>query len=528
VRNGYAFPLSVQLQFRATPFDSYIFLPFVNDALKEGTAPNQTPMKRKGIAIPHNRRPSRSELNFANAHKAYRTFLSSLLLIFLIALSVRALTAYFIYTHLSDPSWFQSGTYQIFDRKAQFILERKSSLFWIDDATQTESAVYPPGYPLWIASIYALTGHRSPASVQQFQWVLDAFSVLLIVGIGSASYNRRVGLVAGFLVALSPLLALSGAVPLADAPTSWLVLGGVWLLIVATKHQRLWPALGAGLLVGLSCWFRANGLLLPIFWLAALLFWKTAWRNRIQVSSAVMVGMIVVVTPLLIRNAVAFHVLTPTGLGAGTNLWEGIGETDRAAEFGAVYGDQNVVEQERKKFGASPTDTSFSLYYPNGVERDRARAQKAFTVIRAHPLWYAGVMLRRMVGVLKFAGNPQPFYGSSGINVTSSKCLPPSWQGGVLSAVVAFIGMVQSVLRYLALPLMVVGIGVALRLDWRMTLLVLSTILYYWIVGSALHTEIRYGLPMQALLFVFAAMTLSAAVELLRSLRASSPDKVQQ
>ncbi|HEY6802625.1 MAG TPA: glycosyltransferase family 39 protein [Pyrinomonadaceae bacterium] len=466
--------------------------------------------------------------SFVNAQKAYRAFLSSLLLILFVALSVRALTAYFIYTHLSDPSWFQSGTYQIFDRKAQDILNHKASLFWIDDATQTDSAVYPPGYPIWIASIYALTGHRSPASVQQFQWVLDSFSVLLIVGIGITSYDRRVGLVAGFLVALSPLLALSGAVPLADAPASWLVLGAVWLLIIATKRQRLLLALGAGLLVGLSCWFRANGLLLPIFWLAALLFWKTAWRNRIQVGGAVLIGMIVIVTPLLIRNAVAFHVLTPTGLGAGTNLWEGIGETDRAAEFGAVYGDQNVVEQERRELGVSSTDTSFRLYYPNGVERDRARAQKALSVIRAHPVWYAGVMLRRMAGVLKFAGNPQPYYGSPGINVTSSKCLPLNWQGGVLSGVVTFIGMVQSVLRYLALPLMIVGIGIALRLEWRMTLLVLSTILYYLIVGSALHTEIRYGLPMQALLFVFAAITLTAITKLSRRFHAASSDKFQQ
>jgi hypothetical protein len=66
--------------------------------------------------------------------------------------------------------------------------------------------------------------------------------------------------------------------------------------------------------------------------------------------------------------------------------------------------------------------------------------------------------------------------------------------------------MVQSVLRYAALPLMILGIGIALRRDWRLALLLLSTILYYLIVGSALHTEIRYGLPMQALLFVFAGL----------------------
>jgi len=33
-------------------------------------------------------------------------------------------------------------------------------------------------------------------------------------------------------------------------------------------------------------------------------------------------------------------------------------------------------------------------------------------------------------------------------------------------------------------------------------------IIYYLVVGSGLHTEFRYGLPMQALLFVFAGLTL--------------------
>jgi hypothetical protein len=477
-----------------------------------------------------------------------------IILILLVSFSVRGLTTYFIHTHLSDPAWFQSGTYQIFDRQAQDILDHKTSLFWIDDPTRTESAVYPPGYPIWIATIYWLTGQRSPSSVQQVQWILDSLSVLLLIGIGCTAYNIRVGLVAGLLAALSPLLALSGAVPLADSPTSWLVLGAVWLFIIAAKPflpfsprssrsvsfslsfssgsaandiQRtvstvsLWRNfLLAGILIGISCWFRANGLLLPLFWIAAVVFLKT---SRLQIIAALLVGMLLAVTPLLIRNAVAFHVFTPTGLGAGTNLWEGIGETDRAAEFGAVYGDQNLLEQERRQLGVPVDDKSFSLYYPDGVKRDRDRARKSLSVIRGHPIWYAGVMLRRMVGVLKFAGEPQPYYGSSGINVTGSKCLPPRLQGGLLSILVTALGMVQSIMRYLALPLMILGVVIAWRINRRMALLVLSTILYYLIVGSALHTEIRYGLPMQALLFVFAAVSVDSVVMRVTKQRGQGP-----
>jgi hypothetical protein len=69
--------------------------------------------------------------------------------------------------------------------------------------------------------------------------------------------------------------------------------------------------------------------------------------------------------------------------------------------------------------------------------------------------------------------------------------------------------MIQSVIRYLALPLMLMGIILAFRMDARMTGIVLATVLYYLVVGSFMHTEIRYGLPMQAVLFVFAGLAVS-------------------
>src|SRR5262245_58488500 len=441
-----------------------------------------------------------------------------LLVILTLAGTVRVLTAYFIHEHLNDPGWFQFGSYAYFDRQARDILDHKSSAFLIDDPSRTEIAIYPPGYPLWLAFIYKLTGARSPESVQRVQWVLDSFSVLLLVAIASLAFNCRVALATGFLAALSPLLALYGAVPMADSPTSWIVLSGVCLLLLSLEKKNHFIALLAGIMVGVSCWFRGNAILLPLFWVTAVVLVESKWRERVVFSAMIVLGFVVMVTPLLIRNAVAFHVLTPTGLGVGTNLWEGIGETSRAAEFGAVYGDAALLEQERQALGVTP-GAQFSLYYPDGVRRDRERARRAVAVILAHPVWYAGVMLRRMAGVLKFAGTPERFYGSAGINLTSKKCLRESMQGGLVAVLVTGIGMVQSVLRYCALPLMLVGIALGFKRDWRVTTLLLSTILYYLVVGSALHSEIRYGLPMQALLFVFAGVTVGELVSRVGQLR---------
>ena len=433
----------------------------------------------------------------------------------LLSFTVRGLTANFVRAHLSDPGWFQSGSYAIFDRQAQSILDGKASLFWIDDPSLTEAAVYPPGYPLWLAFLYAVSGERSVVVVQNIQWALDVLSVLLIIGIGVTAYDWRVGLCAGALYALSPLLALYGATPLADAPTNWVVLGGVWMLLLARKRKSAGWAFGAGLLLGASCWLRANALLLVIWWAAALLLLlRDDWRGRLRLSLVMTTGALLLIAPVMIRNAIAFRAFVPTGLGTGTNLWEGIGETERAAEFGAVYGDARLIEQERAEMNLPP-DAPLKLYWPNGVERDRARTRKALKVIAAHPVWYAGVMAGRMWGMLKYSGAPLPYYGSAGVNVTARKSLPDGWQGGIVALGVNLLGMLQSVFRYLALPLIICGGVLALRRDGRTTWLLLSTVLYYLLAGSALHMEIRYGLPMQSVLLIVAAVAVSHLGEMI-------------
>lgn len=434
------------------------------------------------------------------------------LAIFALAFTVRFLTAQFIAEHIANQAWFPHGIYAIFDNQAQDILDGRAHAFWVEDALSSPraatAAVYPPGYSLWLAFIYRVTNDRSALVVQKIQLTLDSLFVLLILGTGASCYGWRAGLMAGVLAAMSPLLAFNGATPLADSPTAWLVVGGAWMLLLGMKRLSWRWALGAGLLIGASCWLRANALLLGVWCAVALvLLAQTSWRVALRLGAVFMLGVLLLVAPVIIRNSLAFRAFVPGGMGVGTNLWEGLGETSRAAEFGAVFGDANVIEQERAEMGLPP-DAPLALYWPDGLERDRARMRKALAVIRAHPFWFAGVMARRMAGMLKYAGEPAPFMGTAGINVTSRKCLPPRWQGGILAAGVNVLGMLQSVLRYLLLPLMLVGAVLAFRRDWRASAVILTIIFYYWIVGSILHTELRYGLPMQALLFVFAGLAI--------------------
>ena len=233
-------------------------------------------------------------------------------------------------------------------------------------------------------------------------------------------------------------------------------------------------------------------------------------------GAAVALSTLLVISPIVIRNVVTFYPqIAPTGLGFGWNLWAGIGETSRGPEFGAPCCDADMVEQDRSNMNL-PAGAEIGLYFPDGIRRDRERGRKALGVIASHPLWFTGVVLRRMGAHLKLFGKPAPNVGTAGINVTAEKTLSPERQGGLIAFLVKVLGMIQSVVRTMILPLMLVGVVLAWRRNRLMTVLLMVTGVYYLLTLGIGHSEIRYGLPMQALLLVFAAVPLDALARFAR------------
>jgi len=439
-----------------------------------------------------------------------RMRIAVLVAIVFLGLLVRVLTAHFIATHFSDPGWFQSGSFAIFDKQAQNALDGKEAFFSIPDSSRTDLIQYPPGNKFWLGFIYKVTGERSVQSVQRVQLVVDSLSVLLIIGIGISAFSWSTGLIAGLLAALSPLLALYGVTPGADAITSWFVLASVWALVICCKRKSVGLAILAGSLLGLACWIRVNPLFLFGAWFLGLLFFLNApVKKRVQLGLAASLATILVIAPVVVRNLVVFYPqVAPTGLNIGWNFLAGIGETERGAEFGAPCCDQQMIEQDRVAMGLPP-DAPLGLVYPDGITRDRQRGQRALAIIKAHPVWYIGVMARRFMGHLKLAGKPVPSLGSTGVNVTSEKALPLSLQKVPFSSMVNALGMVQSVLRYVLIPLLLIGIWLGFRQSVEISGVLITTVVYYLATLSVAHSEVRYALPMHGIFCVFAAIGIS-------------------
>lgn len=439
------------------------------------------------------------------------------IILFILAVSVRFLTMQFVRAHLTDAAWFQFGSYQLFEKRALNILSGSEPAFWINDPSRTDVVQYPPAFSWWVALIYRSSGNHSAYSVQRVQWVIDlVLSLFLITAITVSAFGWRAALAAGFLCALSPLLAMYGGWPSADAPTAWFVLGSTWLLLIAVKRSSLGWAVGAGLLLGIACWVRMNPLYLALFiGVAVILFVQSSLKRRLALAAGFVGATAVVISPIIYRNYVVFPDFTPTGGTVGVNLWEGLGEAELGRQHGFSVNDAEMIERERHQMDLPP-DYPVDAFWPDGIRRDQQRVRESLVFIKQHPVWFGAVMVRRMWAMLKVFGDPLPYSGSAGINVTSEKCLPPQHKGGVISLLVNLLGMVQSVVRYLLLPLAACGIWLGVRGKRMISALLLTVIFYYLVPGTVGHAEFRYMLPMHGLIIVFGGLGFATLSAMLR------------
>lgn len=256
---------------------------------------------------------------------------------------------------------------------------------------------HPPGYSILMAGIFAACGESNTA-IQFVQIIFDALAAVMIFLIAGELLSFSAAAIAGMLAALSPQLAWNSVLLLPDSLAVLPILLAIYCLARAARNPRLWTFIIAGALVGLSCWLRANAMLLTFFVAAAvplLVKGERRWRYAL----AVVCGTLLIVLPLTIRNAIVFHRFIPLSLGAGQTLLEGIADYDPQGRFGIPNTDVGIMKQEAEQSGRP--DYYGTLFNPDGVERERARLARGCGVIRSHPLWFAGVMARRAGSMLR-------------------------------------------------------------------------------------------------------------------------------
>src|SRR5437867_12574673 len=127
---------------------------------------------------------------------------------------------------------------------------------------------HPPGYSILIAFVHSIFGD-SGAGMQFVQITCDALAAVTIFLIVLEVLPVSAALVAGLLAAFSPQFAWNSVLLLPDSVAVFPILLAVYCLARALTTPRLFYFIVAGALAGISCWLRANALLLTFFLAAA-------------------------------------------------------------------------------------------------------------------------------------------------------------------------------------------------------------------------------------------------------------------
>jgi 4-amino-4-deoxy-L-arabinose transferase-like glycosyltransferase len=438
-------------------------------------------------------RPPDAEARLSQAHskEARRRRVVAFMLVFAAALGVRLLC----WNDARFEAWkVQTAVTENYKQLAR-LLEQNGAASFFDPASTTSDPDllgHPPGYSIVLALVHGLFG-ESDAAAQILQIVCDSLAAALVFLIAAELLSFGAGVVAGTLAALAPQFCWNSLTLLPDTLAVLPILLAVYLLARVDRGHGALKALAAGALVGVSCWLRANALLLAPFMLllAPFLFTRGA---RLRPALALVFGALLMVAPLTVRNAFVFGHFIPVSLGAGQTLIEGIADYDPDRRFGLPDTDMELIRMEAEEKGRP--EYASALFSPDGIERDRERRARALTVVRAHPFWFAGVMLRRAASMLRLERTP----------LTSTAAVSEGWTRGprliVRAAQKLFITAVF-------LPLYLFGLVLlALTRRTRTLAALLIVPLYFLCVQSALHTEYRYVLAVHYFLFIVAAAAL--------------------
>lgn len=345
-----------------------------------------------------------------------------------------------------------------------------------------------PAQPLLIATFLGLFD-GSYSAVRMGFAALGSAACVVAFRLGARVFEPRIGLVTGWILALYPLHAYTSA--LFEVPQSFFVLatGGAFLFLYRYSEERrkrwLFPA---GALFGVSA--LAVPTVLPflpwvIVWLALTEPRKSAWPVPMAAFS---LGVIAALSPWTIRNYQAYGHPILVNVAGGENFWKANNPTyfehgklavalpcESGTRGEAYCAELARVQTEASEKGLSENE---AILYA-----DRAGWQGGIRYMRQYPISFLQLTGRKLLTLF----SPRPDAVS-----------PASAHGSKLQLLV-------SALSYL--PILLFGFAgiVETRHRWRSLFPVYAYLLTLTVLYSLFVPTIRYRLPIDFFLILFAA-----------------------
>jgi 4-amino-4-deoxy-L-arabinose transferase-like glycosyltransferase len=330
-------------------------------------------------------------------------------------------------------------------------------------------------YPLYLAGTYAVTGYH-PLAARLLQGIIgSALLCFLVYRIGRRVVNEDTGLVAAGLTAVYGYFIYYNVALMTETFFIVLVLLTLYLSLELQEEPTLVRWAGLGLSLGLAGLLRQTVLLFALL-LLVWLFLELRGRGIRWGYFAVPVAIIVLlVAPWTLRNYLVYRGFLLLNSNAGYALY-----ASNNSDLGTDWRNEVVVVPVPEE-----------LKGRNEAELDRALAQKGINLILADPERYLWLSLDKTLEYFKF----WPSSDSSRISN--------------LNRVFSF---------GLYLPFMIVGLGLSV-LRWRNFVPLYLFIVIHTGIHLLSWPSLRYRLPVDAVLMVFAGLTLIELAKLLKTWR---------
>lgn len=356
-----------------------------------------------------------------------------------------------------------------------------------------------PLYPYFLGLLQTILGHDL-WSVRVVQVILGAACCGLLFLAGKSFFSRAAGVAAGVLLSLyAPAIYLDALIqkPVLDL----FLIGSLLFLLSRTQskpHWAQWVSIGVVLgLLGLS---RENALL----WVVVLLFWTWLYfadrptRVRLGWAGAFLIGLMLVLLPVGVRNLKVGGEFTLTTSQLGTNFFignnpgsDGTYAPLRPGRASPQYEQQDATELAEQALGRSLSPGEVSGYW----------LRRSWDYIRSQPLDWLRLMGRKwlMVWNVRELEDADDFY------------LYQEW-----SWLLSFLGW-ASHLGVLA-PLAAIGVVLTWR-QWRRLWLLYALLMTFAFSVALFYIFARYRSPIVPLLALFAGAALAEGFALCREHR---------
>ncbi len=332
----------------------------------------------------------------------------------------------------------------------------------------------PPGYALFLGSVYRMAGPERFDVVRELQAWMDAGSMVLIYLAGLLAFGglagRVVGLGAALLVARYDFLMLFVARLLSEPLYLFLGLLFVCLALAATRLQRPSLSMAAGISLGLANITRPFlAFVLPGYLLWLLLAPRLPGKGR-HLALALL-GMLVTVGPVTHRNWEFHERFILISTNSGYTLYKSLTEAE------GLSAPEDL-----------PNEESIDALELGEVAEQAAFRQAAIDYMRAHPEDLPTIYGRKLRLMWDAKG---------GHRISHELMVTPD----------------DEWLYHLVLIGALLGLLLRPSVAWHPRLLILGCIASQYLVSLVANAEVRYRVPIVPLLALLAAWFVWGSLE---------------